>query len=151
MSTPPLLVELACPRCGVTHWEVDCVFRGAHFHGQRELTWSERTYTCPQCHQDGSGYTRGQISPPLMHWTDHLISDERFQELVGLRRMHFPDRFGEDYIDALTQERTQNLARVRAQIELRAEEKKEQIKRAQTDAANTGRRRVMGWVTWWWR
>jgi len=92
MATPPRLVELQCPRCGVHHWEIDHDFRG--MHPDAEIPYPKRTYRCPHCSVTGDGYAVGRKSPPEFFLQPHPMypmTSKEFDEWVGVVRGHFPD------------------------------------------------------------
>jgi hypothetical protein len=93
MATPLRLVSLKCPRCGADHWELDSDFRGEE-DPDEEQPYGERTYRCPACRTNGSGYTVGQKSPPEFFLQPHRMypmSIEEFNHWVAVFREHFPD------------------------------------------------------------
>jgi hypothetical protein len=47
MATPPRMVELRCPQCRVSHWEIDFDYRGAALVGKAELSYPDREHFCP--------------------------------------------------------------------------------------------------------
>ncbi len=90
MSTPERLVELNCT-CGTPHWEIDCDFRGM---GGEEEPYDARTYTCPACGREGSGFTVLQKSPPEFFLQPHHMypmAQAKFDKWVQVFREHFPD------------------------------------------------------------
>lgn len=64
MATPARLVRLKCPRCSAGHWVVDSDYRGSSLLGFPELSYEERTYDCPRCGQEGTGF-RPQLKTPV--------------------------------------------------------------------------------------
>lgn len=96
VSTPERLVELQCPGCRETHWEIDCDFRGEGMADGGELSYAERTYRCPVCEIDRTGFGVLQKSPAEFFLQPHRMypmSVRQFDQWVGVLREHFPDDF----------------------------------------------------------
>ena len=73
MSTPPRLVELRCPACGHSHWEIDCDFRASYLRGEPDLVYAERSYSCPACAMTAIGWMVGERSPPEFFLQPHSM------------------------------------------------------------------------------
>ena len=94
MATPLRLVELQCPRCGGGHWELDNDYRGADLFGGRELSYPERTYTCPVCGTSGTNYSVLQKGPSeffLQPAPLYPMSVADFEHWVSILRANFPN------------------------------------------------------------
>ena len=94
MATPLRLVELQCPRCGGGHWELDNDYRGADLFGGRELSYPERTYTCPVCGTTGTNYSVLQKAPSEFFLQPHPLypmSVADFEHWVSILRANFPN------------------------------------------------------------
>ena len=88
------LVELRCPSCGGGHWELDNDYRGADLFGGRELSYLERTYTCPVCGATGTNYSVLQKAPSeFLLQPDRLypMSVADFEHWVSILRANFPN------------------------------------------------------------
>ncbi len=93
MPTPPRLVELQCPGCQRSHWEIDHDCRAAKLVGDRELSYGERTYRCPLCDAPRTGYQVLQQSPPAFFLQPHDLypmSVAEFGRWLAVFRMQFP-------------------------------------------------------------
>jgi hypothetical protein len=92
--TPPRLVELQCPACGKSTWDMDSDYTGEAMLGQDEVPRFGRTYTCRACGVTATGFRMLQGSPPAFFLQPHPMypMDEKdFDHWVGLLREHFPD------------------------------------------------------------
>jgi len=90
-ATPPRLVELECPKCQATHWEIDHDYRG--MDGYYE-PYEKRVYECPNCRHSGTGYHVLEKSPPEFFLQPHPMypmSQADFDFWVSVLRKHFPD------------------------------------------------------------
>jgi hypothetical protein len=92
--TPPRLVELKCPKCAATHWEID-----SHYRGMSGIfvAYSERNYRCPACEYSGAGYGLLRQSPPLIDlYPDGMssLSQKEVDYWTDILDRHFPDRYG---------------------------------------------------------
>lgn len=88
------MVELRCPSCRTSHWEIDHGYRGAHLLGQKELSYSERMYFCPHCQVTLSGYAVLQKSPPKFFLQPHPLypmNRNEFDYWITVLRQYFPD------------------------------------------------------------
>ena len=93
MSTPGRLVELRCPECQESHWEIDCDYRGAALFGGIELSYPERSYFCPRCQTTRLGYAVLQKSPPEFFLQPHHMypmTEADFDHWVRVLRENFP-------------------------------------------------------------
>ncbi len=98
MSTPPRMVELLCCSCGNSHWEIDHDYRG--MFGQK-VRYSQRTYNCPHCQCEGSGYLVLQKSPRMFFLQPHSVypmSRTDFEYWTEVFRQNFP---GHPYLSDL--------------------------------------------------
>ena len=96
MSTPPRMVEIACPRCQHLHWEIDRDFRGSALVGQRELPYHGRTYECPACHEAPTGFRVLRQSPPAFFLQPHPMypmSTREFAHWLAIFRVQFPSDY----------------------------------------------------------
>jgi hypothetical protein len=94
MATPSRLVELRCPHCTSSHWEIDNDYRGAGLLGGVELSYQERKYRCPHCKKTGPGYEVLQKSPPEFFLQPHPMypmSETDFDHWVEVLRQNCPD------------------------------------------------------------
>jgi hypothetical protein len=92
--TPPRLVEFACPSCMTAHWEIDSDYRGAELLGKKELSYSEREYSCPACKGRYKGWRILQKSPPAFLLKPHSPYPWKWREFnywAKVLREHFPD------------------------------------------------------------
>jgi TIR domain len=90
--TPPELVEMKCPKCATTHWEIDSVYRGM---GGVKVGYSERNYRCPACEYSGAGYDILRRSPALIDLDPDgmsSLSQEEVDYWTDILDRHFPDR-----------------------------------------------------------
>jgi hypothetical protein len=88
------MVQLRCPSCRSPHWVIDCDFRGAELIGKKELTFAERTYSCPSCRYSGQGYAVLQKSPPEFFMQPHGLypmSQQDFDQWVDVLKENFPN------------------------------------------------------------
>jgi hypothetical protein len=88
--TPPRLVELECPRCGVTHWKIDPDHAG--FAGP-DVPRAERSYRCPHCGHDGAGHQVKRLAPPAFLLQPHPVypmAVDEFRPWLAVLREHFP-------------------------------------------------------------
>ena len=94
MSTPPLLVELECPTCHATHWEIDHDFRASYLCGGVDRDYGERKYSCPRCDRSGTGFRVIQKSPAEFFLQPHdmyPMTTHDFQYWLAVLKEHFPD------------------------------------------------------------
>ena len=94
IMTPARMVELRCPHCHASHWEIDSDYRGADLAGGVELSYPERDYFCPHCKRTGPGYAVLQKSPPEFFLQPHPLypmSENDFAYWVEILRQNFPD------------------------------------------------------------
>lgn len=94
MSTPARMVELGCPSCEISHWEIDSDYRGADLLGEKELSYAERTYFCPHCRRTSLGFVVRQKSPPEFFLQPHTLypmSRSDFEYWVAVLRQNIPD------------------------------------------------------------
>jgi len=94
MATPPRMVELKCPNCKCPHWEIDHDFRGTHLLGRPELSYGERSYSCPHCTATIAGYRVLRRSPPEFFLQPHgmyPMSVGNFAHWLALFREAFPE------------------------------------------------------------
>jgi hypothetical protein len=93
MATPPCMVELRCPNCQYRHWEIDHDYRGSELVGQRELSYEERIYKCPECKEARAGYRVLQKSPPEFFLQPHAMypmTTGDFAHWLSVFRAQFP-------------------------------------------------------------
>ena len=89
--TPQRIIELQCPRCSASHWEMDHDHRGI---SGPQVEYSDRHYTCPQCGHDESGYTVKQASPPEFFLQPHNMYPmnlQSFKYWLSILRAQFPE------------------------------------------------------------
>lgn len=101
MATPPLMVELKCPNCRGSHWEIDHDFRWSGLGGESELSFKERTYDCPACNKTGAGYRVLQKSPPEFLLQPHPLypmTTREFAHWLSVFRAAFPS---DDRLDSV--------------------------------------------------
>lgn len=93
MATPPRMVELLCRGCGKSHWEIDHDYRGAELLGEKELSYSQRTYHCPNCQCTRMGYLVLQKSPRMFFLQPHSLfpmDRAEFEHWVTVLKQNFP-------------------------------------------------------------
>jgi TIR domain-containing protein len=89
--TPPILVQLKCPKCATTHWTIDSDYRGTD---GVFVDYSERVYQCPTCAYSEVGYTVLQKSPPhflLQLHPMYPMRQEEFDYWAEILKSEFPD------------------------------------------------------------
>ena len=93
MATPPRMVEVECPNCKHSHWEIDCDYRGSELAGERELSYDDRTYDCPACSGATTGYRVLRKSPPDFFLQPHPMypmATQDFANWLSVFRTVFP-------------------------------------------------------------
>jgi hypothetical protein len=101
MSTPPRLVEIECPTCNRSHWEIDCDYRGI----EPDAGYPDRLYKCPKCGAKSSGWRVKQKSPPEFLLQPHDLypmTHGDFNHWVAVLKANFPrhpaiKRLGDDF------------------------------------------------------
>lgn len=91
MSTPPLLVELECPICHLTHWVIDEACRE---EGIPDEPFEKRPYTCRHCGHTAPGHRVGATSPPAFFLQPHRMypmTQPEFDHWVGVLRANLPN------------------------------------------------------------
>jgi len=89
--TPERLIELHCPTCRSTHWEIDSDFRDM---SGEFVAYSERQYSCPSCNGTHIAWTVKQASPPEFLLQPHLLYPMKpgeFAYWASVLRSQFPD------------------------------------------------------------
>ena len=96
MASPARLLELRCPRCGGSHWEIDNDYRGFDPAdlGAEGSSYAERTYRCPVCGATGTNYSVLQKGPEYL-FSQPIptvpMSVAEFEHWVTILRAHFPN------------------------------------------------------------
>lgn len=93
MATPPRMVELQCPNCQYRHWEIDHDDWGSEALGRCELSYEQRTYSCPECKKARAGYRVLQKSPPEFFFQPHAMypmTTHDFAHCLSVFRAQFP-------------------------------------------------------------
>ena len=88
------MVELRCPYCHASHWEIDSDYRGTELAGGVERSYPERDYFYPHCKRTGPGYAVLKKSPPHFFLQPHPMypmSEDDFAYWVKVLRQNFPD------------------------------------------------------------
>lgn len=89
--TPPILVQLKCPKCAATHWTID--------HDYRDIDgiyidYSERDYQCFGCGYSGTGYNDLQKSPSSFFLQPHPMypmKQKDFDYWADILKSNVPD------------------------------------------------------------